>query len=184
MAQCCENWLWLVSCCGCRQRYVWDNISTSPQPAPTCPWRRIIKNWFLASNKDSVSPPPSQPLSVKLGFRAAHLNKHLKIFLKGEHVQNIFVQWWAVDSDVNIFNKNIWRMVQHYVCISILCDTFENMQWSSHFVPGVGQNTWIIARVFRDGTLDAEAGDHGVAGPVGVHPAVRTHLTRRGPQLW
>ena len=115
MAQCCENWLWLVSCCGCRQRYVWDNISTSPQPAPTCPWRRIIKNWFLASNKDSVSPPPSQPPSVKLGFRAAHLNKHLKIFIKGEHVQNIFVQWWAVDSDVNIFNKNIWRYNITYV---------------------------------------------------------------------
>ena len=82
-----------------------------------------------------------------------------------------------------IFSIRIFEGTTLRMYISILCDTFENMQWSSHFVPGVGQNTWIIARVFRDGTLDAKARDHGVAGPVGVHPAVRTHLNR-GPQFW
>ena len=43
------------------------------------------------------------------------------------------------------------------------------MQRGGDFLPGIWENTWIIARIFGNGTFDTQERYHWIAGPVGMH---------------
>ena len=43
------------------------------------------------------------------------------------------------------------------------------MQRGGDFLPGIWENTWIIARIFGNGTFDTQKRYHRIAGPIGMH---------------